>query len=86
VGLDVKTNDNAFLVLSDVYYPGWQASIDGESTHIFQTDYVLRGVAVPPGTHLVKFDYRPVRFFAGALLNCLSSLVVLVLFIPRSAG
>jgi uncharacterized membrane protein YfhO len=75
---------NNIFGLSDVYYPGWQASIDGKITHIFQTDYVLRGVAVRAGTHVVKFDFRPLPFFAGALLSGLSLLVIVVLLISRT--
>lgn len=49
----------AFVVFSEIYYaPAWQASIDGEPTHIHQVDHVLRGVEVPPGTHEVLLRYH----------------------------
>jgi hypothetical protein len=62
----------SFLVLSDVYYPGWKAAVDGKWTHIFQTDYVLRGVVVPPGKHVVRFEFRPGSFYLGAGISAVS--------------
>jgi len=72
--LEVKTSSAspAFLVLSDVYYPGWQAKIDGTPTKIFQTNYVLRGVQVPAGEHTIKFEFKPVSFHIGAGISAAS--------------
>jgi hypothetical protein len=56
----------AFLVLSDVFYPGWQATIDGKPTKIFQTNYVQRGVQVPAGDHVVEYRFTPISFKLGA--------------------
>jgi hypothetical protein len=68
----VTTQAPAFLVTSDVYYPGWRVSIDGAPAHLYQTDYALRGVGVPTGTHLVRFEFRPVSFYRGAVVTALS--------------
>jgi Bacterial membrane protein YfhO len=56
----------AFLVLSDVFYPGWQATIDGKPTQIYQTNYVQRGVQVPAGEHVVEYRFAPMSFKLGA--------------------
>jgi hypothetical protein len=69
----------SFLVLSDAYYPGWRASVDGREAHIYQTDYALRGVSVPAGVHVVGFELRPRSFRVGLTLS-LSALVALTLF------
>ena len=53
------------MVLSDVFYPGWQAHIDGKPAHIFQTNYIFRGVQLPPGEHTVTFSFRPLSFAIG---------------------
>jgi hypothetical protein len=55
-----------FLVLSDVFYPGWQATIDGQPTKIYQTNYVQRGVKVPAGEHVVEYRFEPMSFKLGA--------------------
>jgi uncharacterized membrane protein YfhO len=72
--LEIKTSSSspAFLVLSDVYYPGWEAKIDGTPTQIFQTNYVWRGVQVPAGEHTIKFEFKPVSFHIGAGISAAS--------------
>jgi hypothetical protein len=72
--VEVTTNSSspAFLVLSDVYYPGWKATVDGKNVHLFQTDYVLRGVLVPSGKHIVKFEFKPLSFHLGLGISAAS--------------
>ncbi|MEJ7615372.1 MAG: YfhO family protein [Pyrinomonadaceae bacterium] len=79
VELRVTTAAAAFLVLSDVNYPGWEAFVDGRPTQIYQTDYILRGLAVPPGEHLVRLRFRPPSIAYGALLSALCLLLTLAL-------
>ncbi len=62
VRIFVRTAEPALLVLSDIFYPGWQASLDGEPTTLYKTDGIFRGVFVPAGEHLVEM-----RFFPSAL-------------------
>ncbi len=66
VAVQTDAASPAFLVLSDVNYPGWQAWIDGKSTRIFQTNYVQRGVNIPAGKHFVRFEFHPFSFKLGA--------------------
>ncbi len=75
VEVQTSSDSPAFLVLSDIYYPGWQATIDGTPTHLFQTNYVLRGVIIPAGGHVVKFDFRPTPFYAGFAISALSVMI-----------
>lgn len=69
------------LVLSDQYYPGWQATIDGTPSEIVRADTVFRAVCVPSGDHVIRFDYRPLTFYAGAALSGLGWLAILILAI-----
>lgn len=64
--IQTKTAAPAFLVLSDVFYPGWVATIDGQRSPIFPTNYIQRGVPVPAGEHVIKFRFEPVSFKLGA--------------------
>jgi hypothetical protein len=66
----------SFLVLSDSYYPGWQASIDGQPTHIFRTDYVLRGLIVPAGSHRVDFVFRSRTLVIGLIITTVALLLL----------
>jgi hypothetical protein len=75
--------DGGFLVLGDVYYPGWRATIDGRPAKVYPTDYVLRGVVVPPGDHVVEFRYRPTTFYLGLGVSGLSAALLLGLLLVR---
>jgi hypothetical protein len=70
----------SLLVLTDVHYPGWKARVDGRPAPIERVDYLLRGVAVPPGRHEVEFRYEPSSWRLGWLLS-LVSLTALVLVV-----
>lgn len=77
-----QTSDDQFLVLSDVYYPGWHAKIDGKSTHIYQTNYLLRGVKVPPGKHTIRFEFSPLSFKLGMGISA-ASFSVFIYFLKK---
>lgn len=78
--IEVHTGSSspAFMVLSDVYYPGWKATIDGAPTHLFQTNYLLRGVMVPSGGHVVRFEFKPTSFYIGAGISIVTLLFLLL--------
>ena len=67
--IELETNNaqDSFLVLSEVYSRGWEARIDNQKTGIYRTNFLLRGIAVPPGKHLIEFVYRPSTFRAGLI-------------------
>jgi hypothetical protein len=75
VELDVDAGGGALLVLSEPFYPGWQATVDGTPVPVFETDYVLRGVCIPPGRHQVVFSFSPSSLRIGALISLASALV-----------
>jgi hypothetical protein len=70
--VQVSTQGGGWLVLSDVWYPGWQAFVDGEATEILRADYLFRAVWVPDGEHRVEFRYLPRIFILGALISGLT--------------
>ena len=57
VVLETENQNDGFLVLTDSYYPGWQAKVDGVSTPIFPSNVAFRGIFIPSGKHLVVFEY-----------------------------
>jgi hypothetical protein len=79
--MEVRTTSSStsFLITSDPYYPGWQVSIDGQPAHLFQADYALRGVALPPGQHLVRFEFSPRSFYYGAVISAIALLALLAI-------
>jgi hypothetical protein len=69
----------ALLVLGDVHYPGWEATVDGREVPIERVDYLLRGVRIGPGTHEVEFRYEPLSWRLGWVLSLLALAIVAVL-------
>jgi uncharacterized membrane protein YfhO len=69
------------LVAGDSYYPGWQASIDGNPARIYPADVAFRGVKTPPGKHTVEFRFVPRTLYWSAALSAvaLAGLVILCL-------
>jgi hypothetical protein len=65
-----------YLVLNDLYYPGWLAFIDKAPVHIYRTNYILRGVSIPAGKHVIEFKYQPKTFYSGVLISIISILSV----------
>ncbi len=61
-----------FVVLADAFYPGWQATVDGQPTPVYRANTVVRAVYVPAGEHEIVFHYRPVEFWAGAAVSGLA--------------
>jgi len=64
VVIEVESGLGGILTLSDTYYPGWQAFVDGVEVPILRTYTTLRGVAIGPGHHFVNFKFSPGTFWA----------------------
>ena len=56
---DVSSAKGGVVVFSEVYYPGWTATVDGSPVEIGRVNYVLRAINVKPGTHKVVLTFRP---------------------------
>jgi hypothetical protein len=82
--LEVDAQSGALLVLSENYYPGWRAAIDGQSAPIYRVDSALRGLVVPRGHSRVVLSYAPASVYWGGLLTSLAFLGTLVAIWLRS--
>ncbi len=56
---DVNTGKGGVIVFSEIYYPGWTATVDGEPAELGRVDYVLRALQVKPGQHKVELSFFP---------------------------
>jgi uncharacterized membrane protein YfhO len=66
VTLRVEAPARGFLVISDSYYPGWHATVDGRPTPILPANHAFRAVEVPQGISVVDMRFRPISLFVGA--------------------
>lgn len=71
------------LVLSEIYAPGWEATVDGESAPIFPVNGALRGIPVPAGEHVVALHYRPLSLRLGSLISAGTILIAIASFAFR---
>jgi hypothetical protein len=75
MAFDIVRSKTGFLVISEIYYPdGWIALLNGEEIPIHKTNYLLRGVQIPAGSHTLELDFRPSSFYNGVKLSWLSLL------------
>jgi len=74
----VDLPDYRVLVFLDAFYPGWKAYVDDAETAIFLVDDAFKAVVVPPGTHRVRFEYRPQRAYAGVVVSATGILIAVL--------
>ncbi len=85
--VSIKTNSKSpkILFLSDNYYPGWRAKIDGHDAKILRADYTFRAVAVDSGEHLVKFYLDSGSFKVGVFISILGIIISSCLLIRKNS-
>jgi Bacterial membrane protein YfhO len=77
-----SARSNQFAVFSEIYYDkGWDAYIDGKRADYCRVDYVLRGMAIPAGSHTIEFRFEPRSYSMGSTLSVWSSVIVYLLLI-----
>jgi hypothetical protein len=73
--LEVRAVAAGYLVLSEVYYPGWRATVAGRPARVLRANYAFRAVEIPEaGTHRVRLRYAPASFQIGAALSIVTIL------------
>lgn len=78
IEIAAESKENGILFSSELYYPGWEAYIDGSQTEIYQADYVFRAIKFPKGSHTIKFTYNPKIFKAGAIISIISLFCIII--------
>ncbi len=76
IELDVDMPHSGYVVLSEVYYPGWQAEVDGVTSLIYRANYTFRAVYLEPGVHHVTFNFRPLLWYVGLAIAGVTLLVL----------
>jgi uncharacterized membrane protein YfhO len=78
VVLESNTNTSGWLVLSDRYYPGWNAFVDGKPVKIYKANVFVRAIPLEPGRHVIDFVYQPIPLRIGAVFSLVSLIVFLL--------
>jgi hypothetical protein len=71
VTVSVRLARSGYVVLDDLYYPGWSAEVDGHAERILAANGAFRAVAAGAGSHVVRFVYRPASVRIGAVVTLL---------------
>ncbi|GAA4277387.1 YfhO family protein [Aquimarina mytili] len=72
--------EDGFAVFSEIFYPGWQAYIDGVPAAHAQVNYTLRGLPIPKGDHKIEFKFEPQVVKTGTTIMLTSSIIFMLLF------
>jgi hypothetical protein len=81
VAFEVSTDRPAYFLLSDIYHPHWQATVDGMAAPILLADYALRAVALEPGKHVIEMWYSPPGWTLGLVTSVSTVLFLLILLV-----
>jgi hypothetical protein len=76
ISLRVDAVADGLLVLSEIYYPGWRASVDGLPAPVLRADGLLRGIPIPQGQHVVRVWYAPASVRAGLAISALALILI----------
>jgi hypothetical protein len=81
--LMVNTDSDKILVISETFYPGWKAFLDGKQAKIYRANYAFRAVFIPKGEHQLRLVYDPWSFRLGGWLSLLGIIVCAFLLLIR---
>ena len=83
--IKTSNSDASILILTDVYYPGWKAFIDGTETKIYRADGLVKAIFVPEGEHTIEFVYLPESYNTGITISIITVLIlVAIYFVSRN--
>jgi len=75
---------SGWLFISQVWYPGWTATVDGAPAQVYRANYALSTVNVPAGAKKIILQYQPISFEVGGLLSILILIVLCILMLRRN--
>ena len=78
---DVKSSKGGVIVFSEIYYPGWTATVDGQPVELGRVDYILRALNVKAGSHKVVLDFHPTSLKETETVAYIGYVVLLVLLL-----
>jgi uncharacterized membrane protein YfhO len=82
----VQSSAESLLVVSQIYYPGWSATLSGERVPVVAANFALTGIPVPAGVHEVRLVFDPASFKIGVAITIVSILMAVALTLTGLAG
>ncbi|MCB9248548.1 MAG: YfhO family protein [Ignavibacteriales bacterium] len=82
IELEVQSDNQQFLVLSEIYYPkGWIAKLDDKELKIHQVNHILRGVEIPAGKYKLTFEFAPPTYYSSLTYLWIGNILILGLIL-----
>lgn len=78
IAFEADLNEDGYVLLNEIAYPGWKATIDGEPAGILRADGIFRALWVPAGLHRIEFRFWPRLLLPGAAISLATLIVVLM--------
>ena len=85
ISLVSESDRPSVLVLSEVYYPGWQAIVDGQPNPILRANWTFRAVPLEAGRHEIDLSFRPTSLLAGAAISGIAWMLAFAFLIAGPA-
>ena len=85
IELTAQLQTPGLVILADVFYPGWELTIDGVATRVLRANRAMRGALVSAGTHLLVYSYRPRSLLVGAAVSGIGLVALMILLVPRAS-
>jgi uncharacterized membrane protein YfhO len=76
IHLQARMECRGMVIVTDSFFPGWRATVDGKSTPIYEVDGGVRGIVVEKGAHEIDMKYRPWTVFGGGAMTLLAAAIV----------
>ena len=74
----IESKNGGVVVFSEIYYPGWTATIDGQPAELGRVNYILRAVSVKPGKHTVVLDFHPTSISTTETIAYIAIVILLL--------
>ncbi len=81
IELDLNMDKPGFLMLSEIWYPGWKAFDNGKETEIFRSNYLFRSIYLEEGNHKLIFSFEPQSYRLGKIISTITLIAVLFLLV-----
>jgi hypothetical protein len=79
--INVNSPVDGWVMMADVWYPGWKVRVDNVVVESYRADYLFRAAAVPAGEHEISWEYKPASYLAGAVISILA--VMMLVFVGK---